>query len=240
MAKHQALWSDIDSVLQVRIFAYDVLRRTFLQEPCKGYLQTMAEPGFIQLFPFLQENQEIYQGIHQVINYLENNNVLDHKVYDQLHWDYTRLFIGPYQLPAPLWESAYLSEERLLFQESTLQVRHTYAKYGFLPHQYQQEADDHLGLELDFMYQLACLAGKKQGSDVEKLREVVQDSQEFLQNHLLNWIPQLTHDIKNSATTGFYQGIAKVLDGYLQLDGAVLQELTHRINNENLEMQEEE
>lgn len=62
------------------------------------------------------------------------------------------MFIGPRELPAPPWESSYLNEDKLLFQEETLQVRMSYLKYNFIPKNYPHEADDHIALELDFMY----------------------------------------------------------------------------------------
>ncbi|MCB8816455.1 molecular chaperone TorD family protein [Desulfosporosinus shakirovi] len=74
--------------------------------------------------------------------------------------EYTRLFIGPTKLPVPPWESVYVSKERLLFQESSLKVRQRqcYLNYNFLPAKYRSEADDHIALELDFMYNLSSLA----------------------------------------------------------------------------------
>lgn len=41
-------------------------------------------------------------------------------------------YVEPGSLPAPPWESAYLSEDRLLFQESTLEVRKAYLKYNYM------------------------------------------------------------------------------------------------------------
>jgi TorA maturation chaperone TorD len=67
----------------------------------------------------------------------------------RLKSEYTALMIGPAKLPAPPWESAYLTRERIIFQESTLKVRRAYQKYQFLPANYPYEADDHLALELD-------------------------------------------------------------------------------------------
>jgi TorA maturation chaperone TorD len=225
MTQSQQQWHYLQPALAIRIFAYDFLRRTFLHEPAASYLETVAAAGFIEHFPFAGENKAIRQGVHEVQDYLQTNNATDAKTYSQLHWDYTRLFIGPYQLPAPLWESAYVSEKRLLFQESTFHVRCEYAQYGFLAPNHHKEADDHLGLELDFMYQLACLASEKGHEQPAAVREILSTSQLFLTNHLLSWVPALARDIRQHASTGFYRGMASLLTGYLALDDQILGEL---------------
>ena len=51
------------------------------------------------------------------------------------------MFIGSGNLGAPPWESTYVGKEGLLFQESTLKVRHEYAESGYLPQDYSKVAD---------------------------------------------------------------------------------------------------
>ena len=213
-------------LLETRAFIYDVLRRTFLEEPTKAFLNLIMEKEFTAGFPFAEENEEIREGIAQIAAFLQEHDLKSEDEYNDLHWDYTRMFIGPDKLPAPLWESAYLNKERLLFQEQTLKVRHAYLKYQFLPKHFRQEADDHLGLELDFMYQLSELSLKYlQQQDFTGLSEVLEDQKAFLQDHLLKWVPELTQKILASANLAFYQGMAKILNGYLALDLEALEEL---------------
>lgn len=213
-------------LLETRVFVYDVLRRTFLEEPTKEFLKLIMEKEFIEEFPFAEENKEIHEGIEQIATFLQEHDLKSENDYNTLHWDYTRMFIGPDKLPAPLWESSYLNKERLLFQEQTLQVRSAYLKYQFLPKHFKQEADDHLGLELDFMYQLSELSLKYlQQQDFAELKKVMEDQKAFLQEHLLKWVPELTAKIQDSAKLAFYQGMAKILNGYLTLDIEALEEL---------------
>lgn len=216
----------IQLLLETRVFGYDLLRRTFLEEPTKEFLGILGEKGFIESFPFTEEREEIREGVKQVATFFQEHDLKSEEEYDCLHWDYTRMFIGPDKLPAPLWESAYLHKERLLFQEQTLMVRQAYLKYQFLPKHFQQEADDHLGLELDFMYQLSVEALKcLKAQDYTGLSEVLDDQKAFLQEHLLKWVPDLAVEILASATLDFYPGMAKILKGYLILDREALEEL---------------
>lgn len=219
--------SSMVPLLKARIFAYDLLRRTFLAEPSREYLLAVCEHHLIEAFPFSQESEQIQAGMEEVAAFLNQDDDSSSDRYDLLCWDYTRLFIGPDKLPAPPWESAYLNDQKLLFQEETLKVREAYRKYGLLPKNFRQEADDHLGLELDFMFHLGerMLAEADSAIESARMAELIADSAAFLQQHLLQWVGALTDDIGMSANTGFYRGMAKILVGFLELDLEALQEL---------------
>jgi len=226
MCKPEEMFISIRPLLEVRLFIYDLLRCTFIQEPNLEFLTNIKASIATTEFPFTQENQSILEGINQIKKYISHNDILSETVCDRLHWDYTRLFIGPYELPAPLWESAYCNEERLLFQKETLEVRRAYLKYFFLPVEFGAEADDHLGLELDFMVRLNDLALTEiDNKDIKLLKQILTDQKLFLEEHLLRWVPSLCNDIINNAQTEFYQGMANLTRGFLTLDQKALHEL---------------
>ena len=50
-------------------------------------------------------------------------------------------------------------------------------------------------------------------------------SYDFLENHLLNWVPMLVADMRMHARTLFYQGLGQLTFGTLQEDETVLREL---------------
>ncbi len=81
--------------------------------------------------------------------------------FEALHWDFTRLFIGPESPPAPPWESVYVSRDKLLFQESTLNVKTFYQQNGFHLPETEYEAADHIGYELDFLWKLSEQASQE-------------------------------------------------------------------------------
>ena len=148
------------------------------------------------------------------------------KLLEQAGSEYTRLFIGPTKLPAPPWESVYVTEERLIFQESTLRVRQCYLKYNFLPAHYRSEADDHIALELDFMYNLCSIAETAfQAEDMSQVAEVLLDQKAFLEEHLLVWTPQYIKDLQAATSHPLYQGLAFLLDDFLKTDFAVIEEI---------------
>ena len=72
--------------------------------------------------------------------------------------EYTRLFVGPAALPAPVWESPYRTKELTLFQENTLSVRAAYRAHGLEPKRVQRVPDDHVALVCGFMARRARVA----------------------------------------------------------------------------------
>lgn len=216
----------VETALELRLEAYNILKHLFLAEPTMELLNELKQKNSIGNFPFLQESNPIRDGVEQIESYF-NSDFLDEKgTFDSLHWDYTRMFIGPNELPAPLWGSAYLNKDRLLFQQETLQVRGMYLKYHFLPNNYLIVADDHLGMELDFMYQLTrLLKDALKNKNQEQINELLTNQLNFLQEHLLSWIPAFHRDMKTAAATEFYRGAADLLLGFLVIDKMLLQEI---------------
>jgi TorA maturation chaperone TorD len=109
---------------------------------------------------------------------------------EALREEYTRLFIGPHELLAPPWESVYVDKVRSLFTKSTLLVRSLYQSQGYRPQAYPLVADDHLALEVGF---LSCLARNAHSaferSDCENVKGLLLASRDFLENHLMAWLP---------------------------------------------------
>ena len=210
--------------LDLRAAAYDLLRRTFLEEPSPDYITLISAPGYLDSFPFAGVQLEICQGIAATTAYLRQQGAPSGTCRDALHGEFTRLFIGPDRLPAPPWESAYQAEGRLLLQEPVLQVRAAYSRYQFTAKDSWQKIDDHLGLELDFMFQLSCLC-REQRQNSNRLDAVLRDSQTFLTQHLLSWVPELCRDIGASDRTGFYRGMAWILKGFLTVDQVAVAEI---------------
>ncbi len=148
------------------------------------------------------------------------------KALERLSSEYTHLLIGPNKLPAPPWESVYLSKEHLLFQESTLKVRQAYLKHNFIPAEYPHVADDHLALELDFMANLSKMTEEAcAGQDNSRVLELLQEQKSFLTEHLLAWVPEFADRIQKSPTMYLYPAMAKMLNEFLHIHLEVIEEI---------------
>lgn len=213
----------VQNYLQLRTFAYDVLKRVFLAEPTEEFIEQFQN-GILEYFPFKEEDLQINEGINLMKEYFQSFDLKED--YHSIHWDYTRMFIGPERVKAPIWESAYLNKDGLLFQEETLVVRRLYLENNFISKQHRVEADDHLGLELDFMHQLSQISlDLMEGDHRKELTKMLENQKSFLTNHLLKWTPAFGKKVEKHANTDFFKGIVKVLNGFLKLDKMVLEEL---------------
>ena len=124
---------------------------------------------------------------------------------EDLRWDYTRLFIGPFKLPCPPWESVYRSQARLLMQDAADDVRRVYAAVG-LSVEATGMMPDHVGVELHFL----ALLSETADSNDDPHSEIARLKQAFLNDHLLQWIPQFAADMEAAAETDFYRALARV------------------------------
>jgi TorA maturation chaperone TorD len=123
---------------------------------------------------------------------------------ENLLWEYTRLFIGPYKLPCPPWESVYTSPTRLLMQDAAAEVLNIYREAGFAIST-PDVLPDHIGAELNF---LAVLL-QKAPSGVEERNQNISLVEKFLTEHLLKWVPKFTEDMEEAAETSFYKALAR-------------------------------
>ena len=122
---------------------------------------------------------------------------------EDLLWDYTRLFLGPYKLPCPPWESVYTSQKRLLMQDAADATQALYAEFG-LAVEDANVMPDHIGAELGFLAQV--LERMKKSDDESVKCSVIADK--FLSEHLMQWIPSFTQDLVASTETPLYRALA--------------------------------
>lgn len=136
--------------------------------------------------------------------------------------DYNRLFFGPGPVIAPPYESVYRSQEHLVFELQTMQVRAAYARFGLAAPRLNKEPDDHIGLEMGFLGALCVWAmdAFDAGDDAELGRLLV-GVQSFLELHLLVWGRRCLTLAANGSQTFFYQGVAVLGVGALQSARAV-------------------
>ncbi len=131
---------------------------------------------------------------------------------DEIERDYRELFIGPGHLLAPPWESVYTSDERLIFEKSTLEVRAEYRKQGKQAPRLNRDPDDHISLELEFLRDLlAEVLVARQAGDLERADGLLADHQRFVNEHLMAWLPRFCVDIDDNAHTYFVRGLGLLL-----------------------------
>lgn len=229
ITKQSMTLDDALNLFYARKFAYDVLRRFFIEEPSKEYLKPFTYQNMINLFPFQEESQGIQEGIQDIKNYLSSYDPVNKKSdYEDLHWDYTKMFIGPFDIKVKPYESLYVSNDGLLFQGTTMEIRNLYKQFDFQSADHM-EAEDHIGLELDFMFHLTQLCIESCNQDnpnaLPEIYYLLNQQKEFIDKHLSKFVDKLTKEMVEHADTDFYKGLAKLLYHYLIIDLNVLTEL---------------
>lgn len=207
----------IRDVQEIRQFYYDLLTQLWSQEPNRRLLSHLRQYLDEDVMPLADEEPLLMRGIRQMAESLIMTDQKDTEA-EAMHWDYTRMFVGPFELPAPPWASAYKDDGRMLFQDETIQVRRAYAKYGYQVQHIGQVAEDHIGLELEFMSHLIKESSDQMNDDLTRTKEILRDQVIFLEQHLHSWISLFAKDVREAARTTFYKGCADLLEGWLLLD----------------------
>lgn len=203
------IWNEA-SLLQNRLYINQLIRFILDVPPEKQQLLTLINHS--------QWNSlcEISEGIRLIDDSIQELHADDGEKIKQLKEEYNRLFVGPNVLPAPLWESVYLSREHLLFDEVTLEVRNCYRQYGLSFIRESKEPDDHIVIELEFLSYL--IQKTLDCEDVATKKKLLDDQYSFLSNHLLKWCPSFCELLSKSTSFKLYQGVTLLLTEYLNLD----------------------
>src|SRR6266498_1831354 len=203
---------------------FGLLGKVLYGELDKAWLESVIADDVFGESPLGAEQAEIQHGLELLGRWsTENRNGISGEEFKNLKSDQLRLLIGIDRVLAPVWESVYFNENRLVFQQQTLQVREWYARFNLQIERFNREPDDHIGLELNFVAQLASRALQALEEDSKSFEELLQAQREFLSDHLLRWGPAWAKLVKQHAETDFYRGIAHLTHGALLAAAETLQ-----------------
>ena len=190
-------------VLTTRQNMYRFLSSLYLFEVEEAQLTALKA----MTFPITCLNEDMQEGYEKIAAYLAGKEV-NQDTLDELAVDYARIFLsaGVAQGKAAFpYESVYTSKQHLIMQESGSSVASLYAQKGLTPRtDMYRVPEDHLGLFLEYMAVICT--------------EDIKEQQDFLQNHLSNWVPAFVQDVNKYASTDFYKGVAKLTKGFVTLE----------------------
>lgn len=129
--------------------------------------------------------------------------------------DYTRLFLGPVTALAQPYASSWLTGEKTLMQDSTMDVLDLYAQGGFEIDESFQELPDHIAVQLEFLYLLNHKLHRALPEERQRLAEL---RQRFLRDHLGAWLAPFTQAMQAGAECTFYRDVARLTLAFVQLD----------------------
>ena len=218
---------DLAALMDGRARTYGLLSRLFLKEVDKPVLTELQG----MRFPAATGNDKVDEGYHLLYDYLRTS--WDDSI-TELAIDFVRTFIGHgvngFSAAYP-FESVYTSERRLMMQEARAEVLQTLRENNLKRGRWT-EGEDHIALELEFMQRMAMpTAEALRAGDEDKAIEQLRTQQKFAQDHLLNWLPMMTEDMRRFARTMFYQGLAQLVMGYVEEDADLLEELLDSVED---------
>lgn len=207
------------SWLQTRQNLYRLQSHLLAQAVNPELLKELAQGGLFQALAQVTEG-DLQQGFIHLSAYclkLQQGALSLETAVAQLRDEYNRLFVGPGHLEAPPWESVYRSVDHLVFGEETLEVRKAFETFGLVTKKLNQEPDDHIALELEFMERL-CGMALEAGDKGEDPGYYLQAQKRFLEEHLLEWAPAWAEDVYQAAESNFFKGLALSTRAFLEED----------------------
>lgn len=127
-------------------------------------------------------------------------------------YEFNRLFIGPESPPAPPYESVYRTDERLVMQQSTLDVRKWYQAEKLNSSSPSNEPDDFIATELEFAaYLLSCALELYQQNQGAQALDYIQKYNAFWRGHLGLWLPGFVYAVSSSTTSEVFKVLGEIL-----------------------------
>lgn len=128
--------------------------------------------------------------------------------------EYTRLFMGPQGPEVNPYESYYLAGR--LLDRPLADVRTFLRAIGVEKQEGYAEPEDFLAFELEIMRRL--IARQRSAADPDGEVRWLNFQAAFLKRHLLVWGPAAARDLALAKAALFYRGVAKLLQGFLDLE----------------------
>jgi len=187
--------------------SFRFLSQVYLEIPDEKFIKKVFGDNLLFEWPVAENQKTVSKGLKILQDYSSQWNPV---LMEALKQDYTRLFIGLEKILAPPYASVYLSEEHLLFEKPTFDVRRFYEKLSLSVNPQKKEPDDHIGFEL-FCLSFLC----EQANQIALI--------EFLSGHLIPWLNSFLSRVLDKAQTPFYRGISYLTWGLVESLSAFLE-----------------
>lgn len=221
--------TELEMLISNRGSTYTLLARIYRTEVEQELLERM---GGMSL-PVEIDVPEMSEGYRMLKDYLAHPTG---SMLTGLAVDYARIFLGAGATGnvAYPYESVYTSPDRLVMQDARDEVLKLYREEGLDRAEEFNEPEDHIALELEFMAHL-CQKTTEALKDGNKglAPGYMKKQQDFLEKHLIPWVPTFCNDIQRLAREDFYKAVARITVGYLSMEKDLIGELMDEIQEKN-------
>ena len=204
-----------------RAALYRWFAQAFFEPPSLEYLHALQKGEMEKLLQSLAAFPEAKSGVAAMERALSDGPA--ELVVSTLGAAFVRIFdgLGGPQI-APPYRSFYENDKGLLCQQATAEMDHALHQHRMRLADDVNEPSDHLAIQLELMSQLALRLGETASSSQRPLSPLLVEQQDFLATHLLGWVPRFAERLALVDSTGYYAGLAAVLQSFLEEDRAYL------------------
>lgn len=195
---------DIASVLAEDANTLAVLQDRELTSAVLTELKALEFPANLGMLPGDDASRMVFWAMRETIAMLPTS--FDTCVMNELAADFAAIYLTGSHGASP-YESYWLSDDHLLCQAAMFDIRSLYAKAGLKVPDWRMRPDDHLVFELQF---IAYLLNKADSDD--DWRKLTN----FLDYHLLRWLPSFAGRVAGRCWTPFYATLALLTDAWCQ------------------------
>jgi TorA maturation chaperone TorD len=195
--------------LKEELYSYNFLRRLFLKEPTTEFLTEISRIEITQ-----GADDPFSEGLILTVGEAKKNAGRLDEWKEELGLEYTRLFIGPFNPPAIPYASFYISKSRSLMTDETIDVRKRYLEAGMSVKELYSTPDDHIGIELEFIYDLTRrIIASLESVEREEASRLFEIRTDFISKHMDLWVPLFADKVLETTNTNFFRGAADMLKG---------------------------
>ncbi|GEM74924.1 molecular chaperone TorD [Vibrio sagamiensis] len=210
---------DIQAFNEKRAEIYWWFSSLFAKELTQKELDTYHGVEIRSFLTGLGSNESLKPSISLVVDAL---NRLQEREDAQLELaaDFCDLFLKTEKYGALPYASMYIGESGLLNDKPAENIEKLMADFGVEVDKNLKEPADHLAIELDFLGNMIIRTNEE--TCEQKIEQAFSDQNDFIQQHLLSWLPQFDAKCQKFDEFGFYSSISQLLISFCKLDSTYL------------------
>jgi len=188
---------------------YALLSRILLQELDADFIETLkSDDTLLEFFPSLKE--------WELFKTLDTKTLLN----EHINVDFVNISL----LHLTPYEGFYVRDDQMIETGGANPVTDYYSAYDFVVdfEKARVVAPDHIAIELEFMHTLVEAQIKAIEAGDDNVGDIIALQKEFLNKHLLQWVPMYLISAKYEARTPLYHDAADMAIEFLLSDNEYL------------------
>ncbi|MDD2665910.1 MAG: molecular chaperone TorD family protein [Methanocellales archaeon] len=201
-------------IVGVRMHMYKFVAEIFKGEPSSKLLYGITQDFFKQYREEKGEENDFMEGYVQICDFVETFSD-EKELRELLSREYRDLFGEKIKA----LERRYITKSDGILHD----LRDVYEKRGWtIPEDFPKE-EDHIAVECEFVTHL-CKGMRKTllSLNAEESEASFNFQRDFINEHVLNWVPGLCDEIESETENEFYLGASKMTSGILDIDKELL------------------